>query len=146
MFAAYERFIDGEMLANGRYVELGTDLLGGDRIALEDPVGHLRVWGVRDTATGRTLLWIDNADHTWSNVANRIPVPPASALIRVAGMPSSAYQVERWDPYARDPSKQILGVDTVTAADDGAVSLAVEGLETDLAIKILPARAADRDL
>lgn len=34
MFAAYERFLQGEPLANGRYVEIDSDLGGANQIAL----------------------------------------------------------------------------------------------------------------
>jgi hypothetical protein len=139
MFAAYERFVAGEPLANGGYVEIGTDLSGLEQITLTDAVGRLRAWGVRDGGSGRALLWIDNADHTWWNVVERVPVAAASATISIPGLQAgTVYRVEWWDPYAGISADPILGVESVVAQGNGSLALRVQELARDVAVKIMP--------
>jgi hypothetical protein len=143
MFAAYERYMAGEDVANGRYVEIGTDLVGDGGITLSSAVGDLRVWGVRDSNAGKALLWVDNADHTWKNVVDGAMVSPASAVIHVPGFGANGvYLVEWWDPYADDPEDQVTNVTTVVAQSDGSIALVVDGLATDVALKIRPGRTS----
>ncbi len=143
IFAAYERFVAGEPLANGQYVEIGTDLDGSERVAVTLAAGNVRAWGVRDSLSGMALLWIDNADHTWKNVVDGLPMPVASATLTVPGLRAGgAYQVEWWDPYADNPASQILRVVPAIAAADGSIALAVDNLATDIAIKIYPGEAS----
>lgn len=137
MFAAYERFVDGEPLNNGRYVEIGTDLTGNAGIALRNVSGQPRAWGVRDSAAGRALLWLDNAAHTWTAVVNGAPIAPASATLTVPGFTSGhAYVVRWWDPYAGPDESPTLTTERVTADGNGALTLTVSGLDRDLAVKI----------
>jgi hypothetical protein len=146
MFAAYERFVVGEPLANGRYIEIGTDLSGPEQITLTDAVGRLRAWGVHDGGSGRALLWIDNADHTWWNVVERVPVAAASATLSIPGLQAgTAYRVEWWDPYAGISADPILGVESVVAQRDGSLALRVQELVRDVAVKIMP-EESDVDL
>ncbi len=56
MLAAYESFVEGEALSNGHFVEIGTDLTEGQRIAISQTSGALRAWGTQDQLTDRTLV------------------------------------------------------------------------------------------
>jgi hypothetical protein len=137
MFAAYEHFVAGEPLSNGTHVEIGTDLEGGARIGIADPVGRMRAWGVRDNATRKVLLWVDNAQHTWANVSDGTPVPPASGTLTVPGLRAGqSYRVVWWDPYASDPAEMVTGAESVVAQPDGSLALAVNDLRRDVALKI----------
>jgi len=137
MFAAYERFMEGEPLSNGNYVEIGTDLAAGEQITLTNLVGDLRAWGVRDGSSGKALLWIDNAHHTWKNVVDGVAISPVSATITIPGFRAGRrYTVQWWDPYASDPAEQMLGTESLVAQPDGSIVLAVNDLATDLAVKV----------
>jgi hypothetical protein len=138
MFAVYERFIEGEPLSNGMYVEIGTDLEGSERIEVTDPVGLLRAWGVRDGASRRVLLWVDNAQHTWANVVDGVSIQPASGTLIVPGLRAGqVYDIVWWDPYAPDPAEMITGSEKIIARPGGSIILAVHDLRRDAALKIV---------
>jgi hypothetical protein len=137
MFAAYERFVEGEPLSNGAYVEIGTDLEGSAQIGVADQVGRLRAWGVRDGVSHRVLLWVDNAQHTWVNVVDGVLAQPASATLTVPGLRAGEpYTVVWWDPYAHHPARLIAGSESIIAQPDGTIEFAVSGLARDVALKI----------
>jgi hypothetical protein len=136
MFSAYESFMRGETVANGRFREIGTDLTGSERIAVADLAGELRAWGVRDAGSRRTLLWIDNAFHTWKNVVDGATVPPASATLVIQGFRADRrYTVEWWDPYQTE-LRQALSRQSVVAQADGSIALEIHALASDRAAKI----------
>jgi hypothetical protein len=135
MFSVYEAFLESERTSTGTYVEIGTDLADGQHIAVKDEVGDLRGWGVQDTVSGRTLLWVDNAAHTWKAVVDGAPVMPASGELMIPGLePGESYAVEWWDPYG--PASQDPDVSFTTADTDGILALTVEALDRDTAIKV----------
>lgn len=137
MLAAYERFVKGERLSNGTYAEIGTDLEGSAQIKVANLVGDLRAWGVRDSASRRVLLWIDNAQHTWKNVFDGLSIQLASAALTIPGLRADQwYTVVWWDPYAADPAEQITGTEAVLAQPDGTIELNISGLSRDVALKI----------
>ena len=134
MFAAYGNFMRGERLNSGSYQEIGTDLSGDQHITLSNRTGNLRAWGVRNTS--RMLLWIDNADHTWKNVVDGAVIPLASAILTLPGFSAGrTYSIEWWDPYQPDPEQQIVGMEFLTAQPDGSITIEVDNLVTDLAVK-----------
>jgi len=141
MFAAYERFMKDEPLSSGDYVEIGTDLAGSERITVTGAVGNLRAWGVRDTKSGRVLLWVDNADHTWKNVVDGMAIQPISATLTLSGFQAGkTYVVQRWDPYSSDPTEPNPdSTSMIVPQSDGSIVLTVEGLERDLALKVFRA-------
>lgn len=138
MLAAYESFVEGEALSNGRFVEIGTDLTEGQRIAISQTSGALRAWGTQDQLTDRTLLWIDNANHTWARVASGGTVLAASGVLSLPGfVPGQAYQVEWWDPYATALTRRpVVTLTFATARADGTLLLSVDGLTRDVALKV----------
>ncbi len=131
MFAAYERFLQGEPLSNGRYVEIGTDLNGANQIALTNLSGALRAWGVRDASAGRVLLWIDNANHTWKNVVDGVAIAPASATLTIPSLPAGVYTAQWWDTRAG----AVVATESYSVGDDGALTFVVRDLATDKAVK-----------
>jgi hypothetical protein len=100
MYAAYERYMSGEPVSNGHYDEIGTDLTGSAQITLTQGVGNLRAWGVRDASTGKVLLWIDNANHTWRNVVDGVPITPTTGSLVLQRLPQGTYHAEWWDTVA----------------------------------------------
>ncbi len=142
MFAAYERFTGSEPLSNGTYAEIGTDMGGSSGIDVSHLTGNLRAWGVQDVHTDRTLLWIDNAQHTWKRVVDGEEIQSTSAVLTLSGFePGKAYTVQWWDPYATaSAGKGIFTESLVVARTDGTLVLSVEGLERDVAVKVFSAR------
>lgn len=136
MFAAYERFVKGETLSSGVYVEIGTDLAGGAQVVVNNSVGELRAWGVRDDASHKVLLWIDNAQHTWKNTVDGVSIQPASATLAIPGLQAGQlYKVVWWDPYASESAAMIAGSEFVTAQPDGTIDITVSSLARDVALK-----------
>jgi hypothetical protein len=136
MFASYESFMQGESLNRGGFGAIGTDLTGGEGIVLTNVVGNLRAWGVR--RADRVLLWIDNADHTWKNVVDGVSIPPASASLTIQGFRGGqVYKVEWWDTWESDPAQQPASTEFVVAQPDGSITVAVYGLGSDIALKII---------
>ncbi len=132
MFAAYERFLQGEPLSNGRYREIGTDLTGGaGQILLADMAGSLRAWGRLDPIAGKGMLWIDNANHTWWNVVRGSAIPLAGVRLTIRGLPAGTYSVEWWDTTAGAATR----TETYTVGADGRLSFTVSHLAGDLAVK-----------
>lgn len=135
MFAAYENFMRGEPLNQGSYQEIGTDLTGDQRVTLSDQISDLRAWGVRDVKGA--LLWIDNAHHTWKGVFDGAIIPLASATITIPGFqPGAKYLVHWWDPYQYDLIQQIVAIQPFVAGPDGSITIVVENLARDSALKI----------
>jgi hypothetical protein len=140
MFAAYEAFLAGENLSSGTWVEIGTDLTGDRRIGLGDAAGDLRAWGVQDTASGRTLLWVDNAANTWKAAVDGAAIAPASGTLTLGGFkPGKGYLVEWWNPYASASS--IVRRTLVMANADGTITVTEDNLTRDVAIKVETYRA-----
>jgi hypothetical protein len=139
MFAAYERFMTGEALASGAWKPVGTDLEGSERIAFVAESGETRAWGAQEGTSSRTLLWVDNAGHTWYSVVGGASVVPASATLTIPGfVPGAGYAVEWWDPYAGPEGEAVVAQEVRLARPDGTLVLLVEGLVRDIALKIAP--------
>jgi hypothetical protein len=132
IFSAYERFMQDEPVNNGNYVEIGTDLTGDKQITVADAAGDLRAWGVCDAGSGRTLLWVDNARHTWKNVVDGVAIPLARGTLTIQGLPQGVYTVEWWDTN----SGSIAITETYAANSEGNLSFAVSNLEEDVAMKL----------
>jgi hypothetical protein len=100
----------------------------------------VRAWGVQGGPFGRTLLWIDNAEDTWSNVVNGVPLAPASATLTIPGFePGAGHAVQWWDPYAGSGTQPIVRTEFKQARGDGTIVLSVQDLERDVALKIVRA-------
>jgi hypothetical protein len=64
-------------------------------------------------------------------------IPAASGTISIEGFePGQSYSVEWWDTYQPDPSLQVVGTDTSVAQADGSITIRIDNLTTDLAVKI----------
>ena len=132
VYAAYERFVRGEPLANGHYEPIGSDLSAPQQVVLSEATATLRAWGVRDASNGRVLLWIDNAADTWKNAVDGVAVPAASGRLTIPGLPAGDYNVEWWDTVAGSVS----ATQALTVASDGQLSLTVTNLLSDVAVKL----------
>jgi hypothetical protein len=139
MFAAYEGFLEGEDLSSGSWVEIGTDLTGDQKITVSDVVGDLRAWGVQDIATGRTLIWVDNAAYTWKAMVEGSTVNSASGKLVIGGFDlGKKYVVQYWDPYQNGSMQS--GFDLGSARYvriDGSVLVSIEELTSDILLKVI---------
>jgi hypothetical protein len=50
--------------------------------------------------------------------------------------PGQGYTLEWWDPYESDITKQIIGTETILAGSDGSISIKVDNLAEDVAVKL----------
>jgi hypothetical protein len=133
IFSAYERFMQNEQVNNGGYQEVGTDLTGTQHISTTNVIGDLRAWGVRDATSGRVLLWIDNASHTWKNVVDGNPITPTDGMLTIQGLLPGIYKAEWWDT----KSGSVTNVRTNFANAAGDLNLSISNLEGDLALKLI---------
>ena len=127
-YGTYYRFIQNVPLSNGQYQD--AQATASD--------ANLRVWGQKDLSHGSAHLWIQNKQHTWKNVVDGVAIPAIASTVTIAGFQSgTSYVVEWWDTYQIDPSRQVIGTETIAAAADGTLTLPVNNLTTDVAVKIL---------
>ena len=99
---------------------------------------NLRAWGQKDLGHGCAHLWLQNKDHTWKNVVDNLPIPAVSGTVKISGFqPNESYTIEWWDPYQADKTQQIISSNPIVAQADGALSIQVINLATDVALKII---------
>ncbi|HEX7976158.1 MAG TPA: hypothetical protein VF498_17245, partial [Anaerolineales bacterium] len=128
-FRPYYNFFQDIPLNNGDY--RAADL------ALSN--GNLRAWGQIDPVHGRAHLWIQNKFHTWKNILDGKPVPSQTGMIQLKGFkPGLNYTLQWWDPYQTDPSRQLIGVQNLTAGADGSLTFNIDRLDGDIALKVNP--------
>jgi chitodextrinase len=96
---------------------------------------NLRVVGQKDLTDGNAHLWIQNKSHTWTNVVNGVNIPPLSGTVRIGGFePGQSYTLEWWNTYLT--TGQVTSTQSVSAGSDGVVTVPVNALTTDAAVKI----------
>ncbi len=144
IFAAYNNFIQSEPLNNGHYEEIGTDLSGHQQVLLSEISGTIRAWGVQDNTNMHTLLWIDNADHTWKNVVDKAFIAPGNATLILQNLTPGIYRIEIWDTYTGSVNTAYTAVVT----QEGELPYRITDLSTDVALKIkgVPLPNTIRDL
>jgi mannan endo-1,4-beta-mannosidase len=130
LWGAYERFMTGEPVSNGKYTEIGSDLEGLRQVNV---TGGVRAWGLRDAAAGKVLLWIDNPDQTFRN----LNPGSRSGTVSTGGWANGTYTVEWWDT-----SKGVKVSSYDTQVQNGVLALSFSGLQGDVAAKIYPAAVA----
>jgi len=132
-YGAYNKFIQGLPLNNGHYQ---------DSAAVSTHL-NLRTWGQKDLVNQRAHLWVFNTQHTWRNVVDNVAIPLVSGNLTLTGfLPGEDYRVEWWDTYPSALSLPILRIETLQANANGALTLSVDALADDVALKIVPAQPA----
>lgn len=127
-YGAYANFIRTIPLSNGYYQDA--------QAAASD--SNLRAWGQKDLVNGCAHLWIQNQQHTWKSVVENTPIPALSGMVTLAGFkPETIYTVEWWDTYPSDRTQQIITTDSITSDEDGAVTLPIDDLANDIAVKLI---------
>lgn len=123
IYGAWNRFMAGLPLNNGRYQDVAATVSNG----------NLRVLGQKDLAAGWAHLWIDNRAHTWQNVVEGRAVAPVSGTVRVAlGRANAQYTVAWYDTGAG----LVTRTQTLSADSSGVLALTVTSLRTDTAVRV----------
>jgi hypothetical protein len=126
-YAAYYNFIRDIPLNNGHYQDAQPTVSNED----------LRVLGQKDLIAGRAHLWIQNKHHTWNNVVDQVQIPALSGTVTLSGFrPGEEYTLSWWDPYETDPDQQIIQTSTAFSQSDGSITLNIDHLSNDIAVKI----------
>lgn len=125
-YQRYEQFLQGEPLTNGHYADAGTDT---DSIKITNSAGTARAWGKVDATAGRGMIWIDNANDTWKNVADGQSVTPATASLEISNLPNGTYQIT-WFNTATGTTTT-----TTSTVSNGKLTLNVAALAHDVAVK-----------
>lgn len=126
VFLAYQNFMDGIPLNNGRYRDAQAQASDA----------RLRAWGQRDDSAGRALLWIQNRIHTWQVVISGQAIPPLTGEVTLPGFPAGSYRVEWWDTYAT--TNQVIKTEQVKTIGGNLTLTLPAPLTSDIAAKITP--------
>ncbi|MEN6532442.1 MAG: hypothetical protein ABFD89_02195 [Bryobacteraceae bacterium] len=120
-------FLDGVPLNNGHYQDASA--------ATSTP--GLRVVGQKDLVNSRTHLWIQNKAHTWKTVVDSVTVAAISGNIRIGGFaPGRLHRLDWWDTYRT--TGQVTSTTSIRSGADGILTIPVQNLATDVAVKITP--------
>jgi hypothetical protein len=124
VFGAWNRFMAGVPLNNGRYED----------IAAAPSTPDLRVLGQKDTQAGSAYVWIDNAHDTWRAVVDGRTISAAGGSVSIAmGPPSVAYTITWYDTATGNPTT----TEQQVADAAGNLALTVADVRSDIAAKIV---------
>jgi hypothetical protein len=127
IYRSHYHFIQGVPLSNGQYQDLTA--------AVSNP--GLRVVGQKDLVAGKAHAWVQNKQHTWRNVVDKVAISPISGSVTIEGFsPGAGYEVQWWDPYQVTGTPGPFKIDVLTASSSGAISIPVASLATDVALKL----------
>jgi hypothetical protein len=123
LYGAWNRFMAGIPLANGRYQDA----------AATPSNANLRVLGQKDLQAGWAHLWIDNSQHTWRMVVNGAAVAPVNGVVTVAlQRPNASYTVTWYNTQTGQPTSTQI----VSANASGVLNLSINNLSADTAVRI----------
>lgn len=123
LYGNWNRFMSGIPLNAGRYRDAEARTSHAD----------LRVPGQKNTVAGRAHLWIDNRRHTWRAVVDGVAVPAVSGAVTVAMGAANASCAATW---YNTSTGQPVRTETVQGNGAGEVTLAVNALGTDTAVRL----------
>ncbi|MBN2501164.1 MAG: PQQ-binding-like beta-propeller repeat protein [Anaerolineales bacterium] len=121
----FSDFVDTLDVNYGGYSDIDADVSNND----------LRVFGQKNTSSGRAYLWIQNRAHTWRNVMgvdNPQTISPETGNVIIDLVPNTTFTVEWWNTY----TGQVTNTQTLNSNSAGEITLAVSGLQDDVAVKI----------
>ena len=128
VFGAWNRFMAGIPLTNGRYED----------IAASTSTPDLRVFGQKDQQAGDAYLWIDNRQDTWRAVVDGRAIPAAGGAVSVAlGSSSASYTITWYDTATGKPTT----TETQMSDAAGVLVLNVAALTSDVAARIIRNRS-----
>lgn len=127
IFRTFFNFIQDIPLSNGYYEDAAATSSEPD----------LRVWGQKDLKHECAHLWVQNRLNTWKNIYEDTAIPEVSGTISIMGFqPSKQYLIAWWDTYQSNKSQQVIRTETVTAQSNGLISLSINRLSKDIAVRI----------
>lgn len=120
--AAYQKFLQGIPLTNGRYRNAEA--------TVSDPA--LVVIGQKDEKAGRAHIFVYHQQANWFNLAvHSVGTAPVTGTVTIPHMPDGVYAVETWDT-----SQGIVTGRANLTGVHGNLSIPVEKLASDIAFKI----------
>ena len=123
VYRVFRSFMSDIPLGNGHYFDA----------AATSSNTSIRVVGQYDPVNGRGHLWINRAEHTWRNVVDNVQIAPITGTVTVPGLAGRAkYNIIRFDTY----TGAVLDEQTAVTPATGLLSLTIQNLTTDIAIKI----------
>lgn len=127
IYSTFYNFVSTVPLNNGHYQDLAA--------TVTNP--NLRIIGQKDLANQKAYLWIQNKQYTWRNVVDGVSILPRSGTITVPGFRrGQTYTIEWWNTKATSPTPQIIKTETVIAQPNGDLTINVNNLADDTALKI----------
>ncbi len=124
---AFYKFVGGLDVNGGGYVDIGA----------RSANPNLRVIGQKNQTSGKSFLWIQNQGHDWMTTLARGAMPARlvqSGTITLAVKPRTSYAVEWWDTHTGEVTRK----DSMTSDSSGVLTLNVNSLTDDIAVKIYP--------
>ncbi len=121
---AYQKFLQGVPLTNGRY----------RNIEAKSSNPNIIVIGQKDKQAGRAHFFVYNQQGNWFHLTSApASIVPASGTVTVTGLPDGAYHVQNWDT----GTGVVRRAATLTSAS-GALVVPISALAGDTAYKISP--------
>lgn len=125
-YATISSFLQDIPLSNGHYRNISPTVSNQ----------QLRATGQADFVNGRGHLWLQNSQHTWKRVVDGELVTPINGTVRLPGWSANAIvRANWWDTSATDQSSAVQRSQLLVADPSGTLTLAVNGLLTDTAVK-----------
>ena len=123
---AYQRFMQGIPLTNGRYRNIGA-VSGSPQLV---------VIGQKDFGDGQAQFYAYNRNGNWYNSAvNPAGIVPISGVVSVP-LPKGVYKVETWDT-----SLGTVRSSALRTTSGGTLTVPISCLNADVAVKIFPVTA-----
>jgi hypothetical protein len=131
IYARYHDFMASIPINSGQFIDLAANST--------NPL--LRIVGQKDPGNNRAFMWIDNRQQTWRNVVDGLLIPAISGEIMITGFsPNIVLPVQWWNTCSGQPpsacNAHISNNNTVQTDNNGTITLQVQNLENDIAIKI----------
>lgn len=103
---------------------------GFRRADLQESSEKVRALGL--TGRDRIVLWLQNRDHIWWNVAQGNPIEPVpESIVVVKGVPGMSYEVEYFDTWKGGIAKR-----SEIRSENGSLRIPVPMLERDIAVRL----------
>ncbi len=133
LFPVYKRYRDfmaGIPINSGQFVDL----------AASSTNPSMRVLGQKDPSSNRAFFWVDNRQQTWRHVVDGDNIPSIDGEIKIIGFqPNITLPVQWWNTCSGQPPSSCsvkISNNTVVQTDNtGTITLQVQNLENDIAIK-----------
>jgi len=92
----------------------------------------LRAVGQKNLSKNEAHFWVQNKNHTWKKVMDGVSISPISANVSFNMNPNTPYTVQWWNT----TNGSITGTQSLNSNSSGVLTLAVNNLSDDLAVKV----------